>query len=62
MKQNDCAEAEGDQALHEYLKDIFCEACKGRFCMDETGCYDTCEAYQKERAEIFAEWAEEARG
>ena len=48
-----------EEELHQYLKDHYCEACKGRFYMDETGCYENCEGYQTEAAAIKAEWAEE---
>ena len=39
----------------ELVKEGLCEACKGEFWMHETGCYEKCEAFQKEAAQIAKE-------
>lgn len=39
----------------QLLKDNYCEACKGMWWMEDTGCYETCEGFADELAELRAE-------
>ena len=39
----------------EELKDIHCEACKGRWTVDETGCYNTCEGFAEALQDLRCE-------
>ena len=44
MKGEKMITSEG--ALHQVLKERICEACDGVLWMDESGCYEICEAFQ----------------
>lgn len=39
----------------ELIKESICEACRGLFYIDETGCYERCEEFQKELETIRKE-------
>lgn len=54
MKQQ---EFENDEAF-EMAKES-CDGCKGNFYMSDSGCYESCEGFQKEYQEIVTQLKEE---
>lgn len=45
--------------IHDEVRYSFCDGCKGQQYMNESGCYEICEAYKKECAKIKKEWNNE---
>jgi len=39
----------------ELIKESVCDGCKGLFYLHETGCYETCEAFQEALEELRRE-------
>ena len=46
--------------IHNEVRESFCEGCKGQRYMNESGCYETCDAYKREYVRIQREWGAEA--